>query len=1079
MSTDSEPEFVKNTCSSPTAVVNTRLMITRGQPVRGEPGEIDLEGELEMCDGVAAFEGFPYEFQNISGRFRFTESSLEFLNITGRSASGAELTAHGRISPLTDDAEVNVAVDVRNAPIDAAMEASFGEGRGEMIPALFSTRRYEELRAAGLIQTPAEAEQAATRLGALVDRQNSGDASPELVAEIDDARRSAAIPAFEFRGSADVSVRVHRPLGDEVDWQTDVEIRLPKVGLLPDKFPLPIAATNILARVHDRDGALVSGDFRGLTGGRADVHATFNIPFADDLEQEVRPDITIQAAGIPLDPVLIHALPGENRGPDEGPGSESAVKRILHALNISGEGDGRVRIATGGDGELGFEADFTLRDSQALPDGSDVSLGNVFGRVRASESSVNVELAAQARRRDVDQWRAISGPMQVRIDARIPPAAAHAPATYNADLDIPSLDIASPVEPLLSIFSPAAAQKIADLRAAHNPSGEVDLEAMIIADGGDHTRVNVEARGARPVSFDAMNGRFAFTPSSGAFRLASGESTRISFDQLMGDLRYENAPAGAAELTGSLLLTAGPDENPGAVKLALADAPIESPLVAGIVAERLGQAELWERHLPRGRYEADLLISRSADESLQFRGTVEPRTLTVRASESDLTFTGVHGTIDFGPGAGALRQLSLETPDWAASASASWNTQSAGGFIVQSDLGLQGTRATDELFALLPQDLTGILRGIQLKLDGPFQLRGGALNMARGEAPFTRFAGVLETESASLDAGIVVENLAGSSAISFSKEGEAAPVFEIVTAADRFQAAGLAMTHGRARIVSTDLPGEVSIPEASARIHGGRIAATARIVPTSSEASAPAAPPAKAFTASVNASGLRFASILKDLESQLPLPAGIDQADDRSRGVLEGNLALQGTIGRPESRRGRGSFQIAGGRILNVPFAMRMVELSNLQLPTNARLGYAKGHFFLDGNRITFEDLGLFSSAVQILGSGSMHWPDKSLDLRFDTKPARGIPILSGLIRGIRDELVTTSVKGTLAKPDISLRQFPGPRRMLDRAVGIGSDEPPVDSPEPTAEAQGRLMHEGIRPRANDRRPTRWAPDTQ
>jgi hypothetical protein len=221
-------------------------------------------------------------------------------------------------------------------------------------------------------------------------------------------------------------------------------------------------------------------------------------------------------------------------------------------------------------------------------------------------------------------------------------------------------------------------------------------------------------------------------------------------------------------------------------------------------------------------------------------------------------------------------------------------------------------------------------------------------------------------------------------------------------------------------------------------------------------------------------SGLRLATLLKDLKAGPDMPTVAE--DDLSRGVVEGSLWLQGTLGRPESRRGRGSFQIAGGRIVNVPFMMRMVELSNLQMPTNAKLGYARGSFFLDGGRITFEDLGLYSSAVQILGSGTMSWPGKELDLRFDTKSARSIPILSGLLRGIRDELVTTSVRGTLSDPDISLKQFPGPRRMLGRtSPDTDRDEPSVDGQELRGESEERPVQEGIRPtRPSARKNSSW-----
>jgi hypothetical protein len=1044
------------TFSSPTAIVNTRLTIRRGAPVNGEPGPISLGGELDMRDGVAAYDDFPYEFQNLTGRFKFTEDSLEFENVTGRSASGAELTAHGRISPLTDDAQVDVAVDVRNAPIDDTMEASFGEDRGAMLRALFNKDRYEELIKLGLVQAPQALDAVKAELDAL--RRAPEPRAPEAAARLGELERLAQVPAFAFRGSADVSVRVHRPAGKDTDWQTDVEIKLPEAGLLPEKFPLPIVARNVVARVHDRTGALVAGEFRGLTGGDADVTASFNVPFEDDADQDIRPDIGIESRGLPLDRLLIHALPG-GRATESGSGSK--VKQILTDLNATGTGEGRVRIANRTPGELGFDADFSLSGAEMQPKDSEVGVGNVFGRVRASESKVEIELGAQARERAGDSWRIVSGPVQMRINADIPPSTSNEQTSYSALLSIPSIDIASKVEPLVKIFSEAAADKIAKLRAEHRPSGEIDLN-VAVASANDDTTVRLEGKGAKPVSFDAIQGRFTLFPSSGGFKLESGDETWISFDKLHGRMLFDGGEAGWVEVGGSLLVSPGATarRSTGAVEVALRDAPVESPLAANIVTSRLNQAELWTAHQPRGLYEAELLFFRGAGDEIQVRGSVAPKTLTVHSAGSDLTFTAVHGSIDFGPGIGALRQLSVQTPDWTAAASGSWQTE-GDTLSAAVELDLQGERGTEQLIGLLPVEVATIARDLKVRLNGPFQLQGATLNMARGGRPSTRFVGTLETEDAAIEAGLEVERLAGSTSINYQRTGESPATFEVLTNAPRLQAAGIAMSGGHVRVTNGDVAGEVLVHEASAHVHGGRATAVARIVPTSAE------PGSKAYTASVNLSGLRFASLLKDLESKIPVE-GLDTSDDRSRGVLEGNFTLQGTVGEPKTRRGRGSFQIAGGRILNIPFAMRMVELSNLQLPTNARLGYAKGSFFIAGDLVTFEELGIFSSAVQILGSGTMNWPDKALDLRFNTKPARGIPILSGLIGGIRDELVTTSVRGTISKPDISLRQFPGPRRILDHAVGADQVEAPAATSGRNT-AEGRPVAEGIRPRQQER----------
>ena len=59
-----------------------------------------------------------------------------------------------------------------------------------------------------------------------------------------------------------------------------------------------------------------------------------------------------------------------------------------------------------------------------------------------------------------------------------------------------------------------------------------------------------------------------------------------------------------------------------------------------------------------------------------------------------------------------------------------------------------------------------------------------------------------------------------------------------------------------------------------------------------------------------------------------------------------------------------------------------------------------------------------------------------SLDLRFRSKAAKPIPILSHLVEGLREELVSTAVGGTVTHPVVTLQRFSETRRLIDRAIG-------------------------------------------
>jgi hypothetical protein len=829
---------------------------------------------------------------------------------------------------------------------------------------------------------------------------------------------------------------------------------------VPEKFPLPIEASDVLVRVQNREGELISGTFRGIGGGEAQVAARFTVPFADDEDQQVRPEITIEADGMPLNRLLIHALPsGRERG-----GEEAGFKRILHALRVKGEGIGRVLIHPRESGELGFDAEFALTGSELQP-GDEVTVADVSGRVVANESRVDVEVAGQARARLADgSWAIASGPLAAAITTIIPPAKSQLPVRYTADVRMAGVELAAKFEEIVSVFSPAAAAQIADLRRDHRPQGQVDLVTRVSAAGKEPPEVTIEARGRLPVTFDGGGGRVSFTPADGLVRIDSRGSTHLGFDALRGRAEFDGSPVGDVVLAGSMMLKRSEGEDPDDehVQLKVREGVVESALVGKLMGERIGGeiGELWLKHLPRGRYEADLTIAAGADGAMEVRGGVTPRQLVLKAGDDDVVFSNVSGSIDFGPGAGAIRALALFTPRWSATVSGWWTAPAKQEVHTQAEFAVRGEELAPELTALLPETVSRVLHDIKLRVEGPFQLKGAELELVRGSRRSTQFRGLLEMEDASIDAGATIEKLVGTADIRFHGEQGLPPQFEVRANAERFETGGIVMGAGSALVTNGRRAGEVLVPMAFAHAHGGRVAAEAKVLPGENGPDS-AAKNQRAYTAAVGVSGLRLATLLQDLEASFDSPVVPD--DDRSRGLVEGSFTVQGLIGQPETRRGRGNFQIAGGRILNVPFMMRMVELSNLQLPTNAKLGYANGTFFLDGGHITFENLGLYSSAVQILGSGTMTWPGKVLDLRFDTKPARGIPILSGLLRGIRDELITTSVQGTLAKPDVKLKQFPGPRRMLGRDPGSGRDEPPVDG-QWRGEPEERRVEEGIRP---------------
>jgi hypothetical protein len=318
--------------------------------------------------------------------------------------------------------------------------------------------------------------------------------------------------------------------------------------------------------------------------------------------------------------------------------------------------------------------------------------------------------------------------------------------------------------------------------------------------------------------------------------------------------------------------------------------------------------------------------------------------------------------------------------------------------------------------------------------------------------------------NAAMEAGLSIRELSGRVETQYAAEPERPGEFRVNIATSGFKVGGAALGSGHAVVESGPAPGSVVVREVIGDCYGGRYYAHAEVDPARAGAG-------RSFAAELKVAGARFHPLLEDISPETGAPAAShaeDAAGDFSRGILDANVSLTGVANEPALRRGRGSFRVAGGRVLNIPFMTRMVEVSNLTLPTNARLDYATGNFFIDGNLVTFDGLDIHSKTIALEGYGTMTWPEKILDLRFNSRAQRSIPLLGDFFRHVRDELLTTRITGKLGEQEVRLQQFPGTRRMLGRAVGSGESA----GAHRLSGIERRGREEGIRPAPAGIRPS-------
>lgn len=506
--------------SGPTVQFDARVVIVRDSPAPGqtEPAPIHIaDGRLVFRNGTAAFHKFPYPFQDMSGTVEFTESSLRFVDIVGRGPTGSVMSATAAVEPLTDDAEVRVSVKSLRTPIDPFLLDSMPVEDRRVLETLFSREDYDRLVANNLVISSGE--------HAIIERDVDdlrGLLSDALGqrrlyrAQIERLQRALAVleprlrlPVFDLAGDADISVEVFSPRGKDQPFTVDVNVKFPEAGLLPEPFPYPINAQNLSFLVTPERAELVSGDLRGLRGGTAKLSAEVQLEI--DGQRVVQPDIRVGAFDIPVDDLLVAALPDTASAaaagapqvvaPDEafvGPPTRPLTPQVIcQTLDVRGTIDAGAVISfepgdedADGSDRITYEATVTLDRITAGPPmrgGPEVRLMNLRGSMDITPERVSIEdLRADLRRLDTPPPErgpvapdagTLAARLRVDLVAGLDQAGADAPTppgVVHLDLGATDVDLSAPAERLAALFSADAGTFLTNLRADLDPAGQID-----------------------------------------------------------------------------------------------------------------------------------------------------------------------------------------------------------------------------------------------------------------------------------------------------------------------------------------------------------------------------------------------------------------------------------------------------------------------------------------------------------------------------------------------------------------------------------------------------------------------------
>jgi hypothetical protein len=1015
-------ERVAQFCN-PTGIVDAWIRVSRAAPSNGVPGNISVRGSLKLRDTVAAFDKFPYQWSDMEGTILFDDNAIEFRDIKGRSASGATVRASGIVSPPSETSEVNVEVIVTGAPIDEALLEAMGPARRKVLDTLMNKPAFDELVAAGLL----------TRAQSVAD-----------VVTLPPPPLGEPAP-FAIGGTADIRVNVHRQLGEVSVWTDRVEVILPAAGIIPEQFRYPILGTDVRIVVLGGKADVTSGNFRGLRGGNADLTASVRLAKREATDGQAMPEVNASASGIVIDDLLIHALPDS---PLAGLSGESrTVREMLHALGLQGTIAATARVFDGGDGNSGYEVSIRPEQASATPTLHDgpvgFSLSALAGTIDIDRNRIAANLQSPLTRLPAANATADSlGSLSLKLLSGFS-AAADAPAsgtTIEAKLSSAAAD--APYPRAAALFSADAAASLTDNLTTLDPKGRADA-TLTFRTGAAGNEQSIVLQNLSGLEFNLGSSRLTVLDSIGKVRLDRDQITRVEFDSFKATLGERDAPIGSLLLQGTAQRADSWLVGSEGLRINVTGLQIGSDTARAELEQRLGDEarDLYRQFAPAGTLDGDVALEQGPD-GINFHGSIRPQSISITRRGSRVQFPTAQGQIDFSRAGGTLRGLTLNAPSWSLAADGAWTFQPNSWTVdrLETTYTLDSKGIPPDLRAALPESLDQVLTELDLSHADRIAVSAGRLALSRPadqtQGHLLTTGGTLELTNATFNVGLQISECTGKMIFDVSRPPDGNVKFTIDSDYDSLRMAGVRVTAAHVDVRSGDTPGHVLVPLITADCHGGRLAGEASISPAPPDA--PASP--TTYDARLRFSGVRFGPVLADLrdeDDQTKAPA----EDPNERGFLSAEVTLTGEIGNIDSRRGRGMAEIGGGKVLSMPVLLALVRASNLQLPVGEKIRLGRSTFFIEGPVVAFEDISFFAENVEILGYGTLTWPATSLDMRFDSRSLRRIPVLSGLIEGIRDQFVSTAVDGTIDEPNVSVAGLSGPRRLFSKIFGSQSDQ--------------------------------------
>ena len=176
-----------------------------------------------------------------------------------------------------------------------------------------------------------------------------------------------------------------------------------------------------------------------------------------------------------------------------------------------------------------------------------------------------------------------------------------------------------------------------------------------------------------------------------------------------------------------------------------------------------------------------------------------------------------------------------------------------------------------------------------------------------------------------------------------------------------------------------------------------------------------------------------------------------------AQGTLSASLSMEGNFGDASTRRGGGDVSMSGQQLYRLPLLLGLLQVTSLSLPITTPFEEGACKYSIDGSRVTFETIELRAKEMMVSGTGHLDFDTGRVGMSFTSKSTTNwlrVPVVTDLLQGARNELLTIHVRGTIQQPEVSGTSMNTFSTTVDEIIKGGNappDLPPVKHHAPPA----------------------------